>query len=334
MFRFSLSKLVSLLLVSSLFVGCDHELSESSGKINEIQVITDELISESQKTAIDSISQTVSLDGLNEPFFESITFIKPDFSKIPSGKNLLIILNITSQVMKERFIDIFSNRVILTVQKNNSPLVIKKENLFYKDQAVWFVLYSSAAPIENFLKGKFLNLLENIRDDGIKISFNTEHKSEYEKALSDSVKSITGITIRIPLGFQAVTTVKSGSNLLFRRGVGTKTEEWIIIAELAQSQNLKDSTERANLRDKILEQMILYTDGSVMKTGKVIIDKSDINYFRGDWITSPYPMAGLYTAKILKTNGKTYFVEGGIYSPGRSKVLNLLRLENMLRAIR
>jgi hypothetical protein len=68
-----------------------------------------------------------------------------------------------------------------------------------------------------------------------------------------------------------------------------------------------------------------------MKTNSAkMIDRSGLR-FRGEWVTEPYPMAGIYSAKIFNSKNKMFYVEaGGFTHRAGPRLLNLLRLEKSL----
>ncbi|MBN8544778.1 MAG: DUF4837 family protein [Ignavibacteria bacterium] len=332
MFRCSNFRFSSLLLLLSLiFISCNNQQPESSGKLTDIQIITDETVTGSQKGIVDSVISTVSLDGMSEPFFESVTFIKQNFDKTPSGKNLLIFLRTSSSLMNQRFKSIFRDEVISRAEKGSEPVIIRKENLFFNGQTVWFLIYGREFNLDSFLTSSSVSLIQKIKDNCLSTSRSEKKPEKYEKEISDSVKLIHGIDFKIPVGFEAALPLNKKGFSLLRRGAGTKTEEWILIAEITDTISNYDTSQIIKIRDVVIPKAIVYRDGSVMKTGRLLLDSIVINSFRGDWTTSPYPMAGVFTGRILKLGTKVFYIEAGIYSPGRPKTLNLLRLENMIR---
>lgn len=335
MFRCNLFRFYfPLFLFSLALISCNNQLPESSGKITEIQIITDETVTGSQQEIIDSVISSVSLEGLNEPFFESVTFIKQNFDKTPSGKNLLIFLRTSSGLMAQRFKNIFSNEVISGAETGSEPVIIRKDNLFYNGQTVWFMIYGREFNLDTFLTASSVTLIQKMKDDCLNISRSSKIPEKYEKEISDSIKLVSAVDIRVPVGFEPALPLNHKGWSLLRRGAGTKTEEWILVAEIPDTGSLSDTSQMRNIRDDVIRKAIVYRDGSVMKTGRLFMDSTLNNSFRGDWTTSPYPMAGVFTGRILKQGTKTFYIEAGIYSPGRPKTLNLLRLENMIRSVR
>ncbi len=279
---------------------------------------------------IDSIFRAIYLPGTKEPFFDEVPVSVYQPGKIPRVPNLLLIVS-TSTIAKDTLLQrIFTKPLLARVTRGNRAEFFMKEDLFYTGQTLWIVVYNKQSELEELISSRFASISATIVSTSInKVLKRDAGKSGEETSLSEEIRSFWGIDPKVPEGFEKVKGTPVGSVLL-RRGAGTKTEEWILIHEL-KNDSLTFSVE---MRDSITSKIMKYQDGSTMKSVSTFNYLGDSSHFRGSWETYPYPMAGVFTSRVLNRGKKRIYIEAGIYSPGRNKTLNLLRLEKMIRDLK
>lgn len=316
-------------LLSFLFVlaGCKNQDSGPSIDPTQLTVISPGGIPEEILDSLEVTLTNANLPGTAEPFFSAVNFRKYNRENLPTNTDLLILVSTAAALSDSSLGRVLSPGLIARVTKDNEVLFLKKDDLHRKGQTVWFVLYHSDSGLRNFVTARFPAAVATIISTNIrKVMSYDQSRSGYEEGHSEEILAEWGIDLRLPEGFERVDSVPSGRSL-FRRGAGTKTEEWMMICGISDSIDGNPD----ELRDKAVMESIRYQDGSSMRTTSYLEYLGKPGYFRGKWETSPYPMAGVYTARLLTKGGGIIYVEAGIYSPGRNKTLNLLRLEKLLR---
>lgn len=317
------------LLLSTIFVitGCKRENSFVANDPTQIAVIdlsgTDRRIIE----RLDSTLNEVQLPGTTEPFFSSVEFGPFNSEKMPETPNLFLLVSTATVKSDTALGRLFSKDVLSKADISDEAVFIKRESLFYDGQIVWFLVYNSNEGLQRFIVNRISSASATMMSTNInRIISRDGTGSRYDRELSAAITREWGIELKLPDGFEEVDSLRSG-NALYRRGAGTKTEEWMLISEIKGV----DSIAIDSVRDVVTGKLIRYQDGSQMKTVSSFNYLGRSGYYRGKWETSPYPMAGLFTARILKKGSRALYIEAGIYSPGRNKTSNLLRLEKLLR---
>ncbi len=330
MFRSSKFPFILLLLFSPLLTTCTENKSDSIGSATELDVILDPAITSVTTDQVESSILQFRIQGVKEPFFERVSIQGSVSGKIPRSKNLLLILESGSILFNSTFFSLFDPQFLQTFTSSSNSVTLVKNDLFYSGQKVFIILTSQNTPDTK----KYLNTLSQLTQKIVESSLRSiseEPVENYNEELSQTVFDSLGISVQIPSGFELTLSRQSSHAFWMRRGVGTKTEEWIVITPTDNPALPTDKEiEFKPIRNDLLAQLIQFSDGSIMKTNSAkMIDRSGLR-FRGEWVTEPYPMAGIYSAKIFNSKNKMYYVEAGIYSPGRPRLLNLLRLEKSL----
>lgn len=316
-------------LLSFLFLiaGCKNQDSSPSIDPTQLTVISPGGIRQEILDSLEVKLTYANLPGTAEPFFSAVNFLKYNRENLPANADLLILVSTANVLSDSSFGRFLSPGLISRVTKDDDVLFLKKDDLFRMGQTIWIILYNSDSGLRNFVAARFPAAVATIISTNIKrVMAYDQPRSRYEEGHSEEILVEWGIDLRLPEGFERVDSLPSGRSL-FRRGAGTKTEEWMMISGISDSV-LGNPDE---LRDRVLKETIRYQDGSSMRTTSYLEYLGKPGYFRGNWETSPYPMAGIYTARFLSKGSGIIYIEAGIYSPGRNKTLNLLRLEKLLR---
>lgn len=330
MFRSNKLPLILLLLFFPLLTNCTENKPDSIGSFTELDIILDTNIDFVTTEQIESSIYKYRIRGINESFIERVSIHRTVSGKIPRSKNLLLILESGSTLFNSTFLSLFDPQFLKTLNSLNSPVTLVKNDLFYEGQKVYIILTSekSADP------AKYLNTLSQLTNKIVESSMKLIRKEAVEnfnEELTQTLIDSLGISVQIPTGFEMTLFNNDTSSFLMRRGVGTKTEEWIVISPLKDSVvSIIKENDFKQLRTKLLTPLIQFSDGSLMKTHTAVAVDDEALRFRGEWVTEPYPMSGSYSAKIVVSKKGMFYIEAGIYSPGRPKTLNLLRLENAL----
>ncbi len=320
----------AILIFLLAITGCDKKQEIPHSDLTHLEVLVSNGTTSTLTEKIDSLFRGVYLPGTKEPFFDVVPVNVYQTGKVSRVSNLLLIVS-TSAIAKDTLLQrIFTKTLLARVTRGSRAEFFMKEDLIYTGQTLWVIVYNKPAELEELISSGFNLVSATMVSTCINKMIKRETvKSGEESSLSEEIQSIWGLELRIPEGFEKIKGTSAGSALL-RRGAGTKTEEWLLIHEL---QNGSD-TVTARLRDSIIMKLIKYQDGSVMKTVSMFNYLGDNLHFRGSWETHPYPMAGIFTSRVLIRGKKRIYVEAGIYSPGRNKTLNLLRLEKMIRDLK
>jgi hypothetical protein len=330
MFRSNKLPLILLLLFLPLLTNCTENKSDSIGSVTELDIILDPNINFVTPEQIESSIYKFRIRGISESFFERVSIYRTVAGKIPRSKNLLLILESGSTLFNSTFSSLFDPQFLKTVNSSDNPVTLIKNDLFYLGQKVYIIVTGEKTPDPV----KYLKTLSQLTDKIVESSIRSIRKEgvqNFNEELTQTLIDSLGISVQIPTGFEMTLLMNNTSSFLMRRGVGTKTEEWIVITPLNDSviSTIKEN-EFTQLRTKLLAHLIQFSDGSMMDTHTAVLIDAKALRFRGEWVTKPYPMAGSYSGKIVESKKGSFYIEAGIYSPGRPKTLNLLRLENTL----
>ena len=320
-----LTSIFCLLLVLS----CDEKkdntryLSASSGNINSISVVADNLLWEDKVG--EAIRQTLAAPakGLptDEPMFSLKQIPTPVFSGFATR-----------------------SRIILKVEKADSTGVDIKENVYAKPQTVVVVKGKSNQEIINQFKENEAKIIDAFTKREIAEKLRRINKSLLK---DEAMEEALGFTVDIPSAYR----IASGKDNFYwvRKSLSNnKTMDLMFYSYPLDSIRKNDSTavDIIHMRDSMIAKGIPGEDNMQMITEKAyapsiyeaIIDNKPAYEIRGVWkiADNNIPMGGPFVNYAIedKVNNRYLVAEGYVYAPSLDKREYVFELESIIKSIK
>ena len=310
-----------------LVFGCDDNksnvryLSASSGNINTVSVVADNLLWENNVG--DAIRDVLATPAKG----------------LPQDEPMFSLKQIPTQVF-----DGFAtrSRTILKIEKKDSTGVHINKDVYAKPQTVIVV------------KGKTdQEIIDQVNDNALKIIDALTKQEVYEKLRrinksllkDEAMENDLGFTIDIPSAYRIA---KSDDQFYWVRKslTNSMTMDMLFYSYPLDSIRKGDSTvvDIIKMRDKIAREKIPGEDGIVMTTEdayapflfKASIDNKPVLETRGIWEIEDAYMAGPFLNYAIedKVNNRYLVAEGYVYAPSLDKREYVFELEAIMKSIK
>lgn len=320
-------KHILLVLVALVLVSCNDKkdkvryLSSSSGNINSISVVADNLLWDDKVG--ESVRQLLAAPakGLpqDEPMFSLKQIPTPVFDGFAT-----------------------KSRTILKIEKGTGSGITVSKDVYAKPQTVVVV------------KGKTdQEIIDQIYDNSAKIidAFTKQEVSEKLRRINKSLlkdeamENALGFTIQIPTAYRIA---KSSENFYWVRKslTNSMTMDLMFYSYPLDSITKGDSTivDIIKMRDMVIAKEIPGEDGIVMTTEdayvpslfEAIIDNKAALETRGVWQIEDSYMAGPFVNYAIedKVNNRYLVAEGYVYAPSLDKREYIFELEAIIKSIK
>ncbi|MBT8245435.1 MAG: DUF4837 family protein [Winogradskyella sp.] len=296
-------------------------LTESSGNINSISVVVDNILWEDKVGEAVRRTLAAPAKGLpqDEPMFSLKQIPTPVFSGFAT-----------------------KSRIILKLEKTDSTGIVVKENVYAKPQTVVVV------------KGKTdQDIVDQITENSAKIIDAFTKREVFEKLRrinksllkDEAMENALGFTIDIPSAYRIA---KSEDDFYWVRKslTNSMTMDLVFYSYPLDSIRKNDSTviDIVNMRDKMLAEGIPGEEDIIMKTEdayspsiyEAIIDNKKAFETRGVWEVEGAYMAGPFVNYAIedKVNNRYLVAEGYVYAPSLDKREYVFELEAIIKSIK
>ncbi len=282
--------------------------------------------------------------GLPQPeSLYKVTYIKPSaFSGLlKRHKNILLVITLDSDSYDtHKMQSYFTKESIKKIRQDTAAFMVSQQNQYARGQEIMYLFgRNEDILIENLKKNK-----ERVQQHFNKIEKKRLIKAikrNTDKNLSEKLKTIHQIDIKIPKGFK---TAKSTDDFIWLRHPEVSFDKNLIIAH--QPYRSKEQFKPAYIiewRDKLTKKHIygnpknkdsyVLTETLVPPESKAIDFKSKYSLeTRGLWRTKNISMGGPFISYIFysEKNKKLYYIEGFVYAPGVKKRELVRELETIL----
>ena len=306
-----------LILIFILLISACNKLPNSTGKYNEITVVSSFEDRDYAKLFIGGIFS----DSIYTPILQNsyiINYINPkNFTNNKLNKNLIIF---SLDFPQDSTIDLLSNKFIEKYENN----IMSFNNMFSKNQ---LVLHLRSFDYDNlvrensinfeWIKTQFdINISENILYD-----YNKEEKSE---EINQKIKNKFSININIDDSYKVIK--EDDSFLWIGRGFPYR---WIVINKLKSS----------NSKDIELLKIIFEKKLTSVKIPNLYLKEKKYHSFkkvRGIYEHLDSDTGGPFVSYIYEDKYKNYklCISGFVNNPGKDKILLLKQLESIIENIK
>lgn len=308
-------------------LSCDEKkgnkkyLTSSSGKINAVSVVADNILWENNVG--DAIRSTLAAPAKG----------------LPQDEPIFSLRQIPSQVF-----DGFAtkSRTILKIEKTDSVGIIIKKNVYAKPQTVVIVKGKTDGDIISQIKSNALK----IRDAFTKQEVSEKLRRINKSLLKDeAMENAMGFTIDIPSAYKIA---KADDNFYWVRKslTNTMTMDLVFYSVPLDAIRKGDSTvvDIITMRNKTNKENIPGEDGIFMTTEdayapslfEAIIDNKPAYETRGVWEIDGAYMAGPFVNYAIedKVNNRYLVAEGYVYAPSLDKREYVFELESIIKSLK
>lgn len=296
-------------------------LSESSGNINSISVVADNILWEDKVGEAIRRVLAAPAKGLpqEEPMFSLKQIPTPVFSGFAT-----------------------KSRIILKIEKTDSTGVSVKENVYAKPQTVVVVKGKTDQDIINQINENAAKIIDAFTKREVSEKLRRINKSLLK---DEAMENALGFTIDIPSAYRIA---KSEDDFYWVRKSLTNrmTMDLVFYSYPLDAIRKNDSTviDIISMRDKMLAEGIPGEEDIIMKTEdayapsiyEAIIDNKKAFETRGVWKIEGAYMGGPFVNYAIEdtVNNRYLVAEGYVYAPSLDKREYVFELESIIKSIK
>ncbi|MEM9679356.1 MAG: DUF4837 family protein [Bacteroidota bacterium] len=316
------------ILCLALLLSCENKegnqryLSSSSGNINTISVVIDNILWEGKVGEKIRSTLAMPLEGL------------------PQDEPIFTLRQIPTQVF-DGFVT--KNRIILKVEKTDENSISVLKEVYAKPQTVVLIKGITDGDIIDQLENNVAKIIDAFNKEEVKEKLRRINKSLLQ---DEAMESALGFSIDIPSAYRIA---KSEDNFYWVRKSLSNTETMDLMFYSIPMETIKkgDSTiiDITKVRDSITKQYIPGPeDGKYMTTEdayvpslfQTIVDNKPAYETRGIWEVNGMYMAGPFVNYAIedKVNNRYLVAEGYVYAPRLDKRKYVFELEAIIKSIR
>lgn len=310
-----------------LLVSCNDKndnvryLSASSGNINSISVVADNILWEDKVGEAVRRVLAAPAKGLpqEEPMFSLKQIPTPVFTDFATR-----------------------SRIILKIEKTDSTGVFIKENVYAKPQTLVVVRGKTDQEIINQINENSAKIIDAFTKREVSEKLRRINKSLLK---DEAIENALGFTIDIPSVYRIA---KSEDDFYWVRKslTNTMTMDLVFYSYPLEGIRKNDSTviDIINMRDKMLAEGIPGEEDIIMKTEdayapsiyEAIIDNKKAFETRGVWKIEGAYMGGPFVNYAIedKVNNRYLVAEGYVYAPSLDKREYVFELESIIKSIK
>lgn len=341
--------------IAFLLSSCDdttnkHLLAKAGGQVGEIILVMDTIHRNS--VLGEEIKKTFRspVEGLPRPEPEfTIRYIMPeDFQGILKNvKNIIIVAVLDNySPNSERVKNYFTPSSIQRIKNEPDLFLLTKQNEWARGQEVLFLFGQT----DEILASK---IAEN--RDKLRLHFNNIEKKRLEASLykAKELKEVSNVlvanhqfSLRVPFGWRIEFEDKDRNFIWLRHpGVEVDRNIWVYYEDYTTSDAFQDGLA---FRDRITKKYI-FDDKEKNDTSYVVVETlvppvtSEINFhgkyaikLNGLWKTNNHSMGGPFASYMFVDEelDRIYFIDGFVYSPGKSQREFMREIDTILWTFR
>ena len=267
-----------------------------------------------------------------------ISFLNTSIGPAPQEEKVLSLIEITNEEFKGLF---KRHQNLLFVSNGDQFQIIRKENVFAKNQVVFFLKYpSKSSLIEN--KNQIKQLLNEIKIVEKKRLLN-KYKNYLNATINEDIKKRHSFSAQFPKDFFLA---YSDSNVSWLRRETPKLSQGIVVINLPnplEAKKLQGETTR--IIDSVAQLHISGpAPGSYMTTEKsapMLIKEININNIsvtqtQSLWKMKNDFMGGIYKSYYFRnpTLSGSQIIYSYLYAPGESKAIPLLQMDAVIYSVK
>jgi len=322
-----LSKIVSSVVITFMFIGCDPSNQPARGFEDEIFVLADSAEYLEFKDALDSTFEKIIYTPQPEKIFTLKRINSSEISKYKRKKNLVIVAPLNSNSATSEFIRAVVDSAIENKIKEEPDFIVYKEDLWAKNQMVVIL----SAPTAEELTSKILRNSDNLLYKFQKISderlFESLYQPRYElQDVEGKFLKDYGWVIYVQADYKVAKNVSEDNFVWLRRSPGSDMERWMFVhwIENATPDYLNKDSIKA-IRNRLTKKFYRTTDN----LGYVVIAEdyftvNEVNFndkyalfTQGLWDLNIKGMGGPFVNYVFydEDTHRIYMLDGSIYAP-------------------
>lgn len=350
-------KYITFLLTILILTSCDGKketalLPKASGKPGEMLIVMDSGQWKGELgTAVKNTFQA-EVPGLpRQEYLFKINRVEPTKfnSVLKTVKNLVFVVTLDSKTSASRVIrDYFTKGSIDEIRKNKDLFVYTAKDEFARGQNIMYLFGSST---ENLIqkieenRERLQSYFNNAENERLKAGiYNAKEKEGFEQLLIDDHQCY----MRIPFGYKLI--VNQPGFIWFRQINDESDKDIFITYKDFNSEKSFEQENIINLRDSVAMKQ-LFEDPA--KPDTYVVTETKVPYIpvvsnkynfnnkyaietRGLWKTNNLSMGGPFIGYTLvdENLNRLYYIEGFVYSPGKSQREFMREMEVILNTFK
>jgi hypothetical protein len=348
-----------IILISSIYlVSCDLEktaqqyenLPRANGIPGEIFVVMDsaQWVGPVGMEIRGIFSASVPTIPREEPQFKLNYFSPKNFQGfLKKQKNIMFVTVLGDKSNGNRRLkSYFTNESLKMIEDDPSLFMYSKQDEFARGQEVLHLFGETADVLVDNLsrnRQKLLDHFKKIEEDRIYQGF---YSVKYEKGISNHIQKKLGCELKVPLGFEIGL---EDDKFIWLRSFSPDIDKSIFISYVDYtSEEMFSLDSLLKLRTEISKPYILYKPEDpdsylLTETDNFNVYREEINFkglyaieLRGLWKLNGYYMGGPFIsyAMVDESNGRLYYIEAFLYSPGKPQRDIMRELETILKTFK
>lgn len=293
-----------------------------------------------------------------EPYFD-LRYVDPFKlnSVLRSAKNILFVTTLDNKTAAgRRMQSYFTEESIQRIRQNPDLYMFEKQDEFARGQEIYHLFGNTEAELINNLQENRLKIrqrLENVLLDRITEGL---YKGNEQRSVGKFLLDEYGFSLRVPFGYDVVPLANDAEDFVWLRQLGEIDKNIVVTFQDYTSEDAFDPKNILAFRQQQLGQHIVDDpqDPTAYMTVQRVVPKEagveldtitlvehDTVTFqgrfavetRGLWRLSNDSMGGGFLGYTFvdEAQGRLYYIEGYVYSPGEKKRPSIRELEAILR---
>lgn len=329
-----------------VYFGCQSNLRPAYGKEDEIIVFADSASWENYYEFLSEIFEKEIITPQPEQLFTLKRVNLEQLNKYKNRKNILIVTSLNENSKVKDFVRAIIDSVALKLIEEGKEFVIRKENVWAKDQVIVILVSNSIESLKiRALKAKenLLYYFQKMSDERV---FKSLFNPKYErKDLEAKYLNDYGWKIYIQADYVEAINKKEDNFVWIRRAPSSDIERWIFIhwIDSADSRWLKKDS-LISIRNRITEKFLRTIDdkayvqiaGEYMTQSEIDFNGRYAIYTQGLWRMNDYSMGGPFVNYMFldTLTSRLYLIDGSVFSPRYEKRALIQQMDVTLRTFR
>lgn len=360
-------RLYTLLILGVAFLlsSCEGEQTSSTGKakkhgidskggLGEIVVVMDPRKKDSPLGQALRDVFAKDIPGLPQPesWFKILTVAPSKFKGfLKRHHNIIFLASLDNKTTEGRYLKgYFTKKSINMIKSDSKKFMLRRTDVYANGQRVMYLFGNTEKQLIDNMKANQDRLLNYFHDrEQQRISEKMYGISE-QKKLSEYVKQIVKLKLRIPAGFGVAREEK---NFVWLRRKGNPVRKQADISlmitsrpytstKIFEEKNIvawRDTLGKRYVNDKSIEGSYISTETfikPILETKRITIDKKFAVEYRGFWKLKNGSRGGpfLSYAFVDEAQKKVFYIEGFIYAAGMRKKEAIFQTEAILRTFK
>lgn len=353
-----MKNIFNVLILSFVFVACgspesgkkdESLMSTAKGKSGEVILVMDSSKWENELGNVVRDIFMSSVEGLPRPESHfTVRYIDPrKLNDVLKGvKNMIFVTTFDSNTKGSRIINNYFTKDSRTKIKSNENLfLVTDKNVFAKGQEVMYLFGNNQDILINHLKENKQNLRDHFNSIEAKRTAAKLYKGKRVVGIENALKKNHSCFIKVPYGYKLV---QEEEGFIWIRRIDSNVDRDIFIGYKEYTdESVFEHDNVMQLRHEITKQYLFddpkkpQTYVTVQKEAPIL--QREVNFHdkyaiesKGLWKTNNNSMGGPFKSYLFvdESLNRVYYIEGFVYSPGKSQREIMREIEVTLSTFR